>query len=215
MKKFAFAAFSTLAVLLSVQFEGVSAPYHVDNIVLKNFQVIQVAAGAKIVWEFTSEEFDVTCMLEKSTDGVNFVSFRSIQLVSTRQQALHSFIDKEASGQTFYRLRITKQSYLPFISPIVSVNLPQHQQGAYNAGNPVTGGVAGESVFGELSTQDKVMCVQLVAMSGQAKIKQYVKGIDLERVLKPSFSNLPAGYYVVNIKDSRNQLLMNKYIYKF
>ncbi|HYC30213.1 MAG TPA: hypothetical protein VEB42_15370, partial [Chitinophagaceae bacterium] len=166
MKKYALAAFSTLAVMLSVHLQSTASPCHADNIVLKNFQAIQAAGGAKIVWEFTSEEFDVTCTLEKSTDGINFSSFRSFHLESTRQQALHSFLDKEAMGQTFYRLRITKESYLPFVSQIVSVNL-QPRQGAYYVGQPVSMGVSNDNFFGDLSAQNKIMCVRLVDMSGQ------------------------------------------------
>jgi hypothetical protein len=214
MKKSALAAFLTLAVLLSIQFNGVGSPYHIDNILLKNFQAIQVAAGAKVVWEFTSEELDVTVNLEKSVDGISFTSFRTFHIASTRQQALHSYLDKEATGQTFYRLRITKQSYIPYISPIVSVNM-QHQA-TTNAGNYQPAVVHNlDGFLGELSTQDKVMCVRLVDMSGQAKLRQYLKGTDLERVFRPSFNSLPAGYYVLNINDAQNKPLLNKCIYKY
>jgi len=212
MKKYALAAFSTLACIVAVQFQSAASPFHTNNIVLKNFQAIQAPVGAKVMWEFTTEEFDVDCTLEKSTDGVNFSPFRSMHLASTRQQAVHSYLDKDAMGQTFYRLRITKQSYVPFVSQIVSVNL--QRQGANYVGQPQIG-VSNENFFGELSAQDKVMCVRLVDMSGQAKIRQYVKGTDLERVFRPSFSHLPAGCYVLNINDAQNKTLMNKCIYKF
>jgi hypothetical protein len=180
------------------------------NIVLKNFQAISTPVGARVVWEFTSEERDVTCNLEKSIDGVNFVSLRTIQVSSTRQQALHSYIDRGASGQTFYRLRITKPSYTPFISPIVSLKLLQATAGMRDQ---VTTG-SNSSLFGELSMKSDVMRVRLVDINGRAKIKQHLKGTELERAFKPSFSKLPAGYYILTINDLNNQPLMTKCIYK-
>lgn len=213
MKKYALAACSTLAVMLLVQLQSTASPYHADNIVLKTFQAIQASVGAKVTWEFTSEELDVTCTLEKSTDGINFTALRSFRIASTLQQAQHTFLDKQAVGQTFYRLRITKERYIPYVSPIVYVNL-QHTAANY-IGQPANLGLSNENFFGDLAAQDKVMCIKLVNMNGQAKIRQYVKGKDLERVFRPSFSNLPSGYYVLKINDTRDQQLMNKCIYKF
>lgn len=198
---------STLVAFLLLAFSLTKA-----NIVLKNFQAIATPTGARIVWEFTSEERDVTCNLEKSTDGVNFTPLRTIQLASTRQQALHSYTDRNASGQTFYRLRITKASYQDFISPIVSVRSAEN---AAVTSNPIVIGQTANSFFGELLLKPDVVCVQLVNINGQSKIKQYIKGTELERAFRPSFSNLPSGYYVLNIKDVQNQPLMTKCIYKF
>jgi BarA-like signal transduction histidine kinase len=181
------------------------------NIVLKNFQAVSTAAGARIVWEFSSEERDVTCHLEKSTDGINFVVFRTMQISSTRQQALHSYIDRGASGQTFYRLRITKLSYTPFISPIVSLNV-LHAAGSMR--DPVIVGLPAHSFFGDLAMKSDVVSVRLVDLRGQSKIKQFVKGTDLERVFRPSFSSLPSGYYVLSINNLQNKPLMTKCIYK-
>lgn len=214
MKKTAFAALFTLAAIVSLRPDSAASPYHVDNIVLKNFQAIQSPAGVKVFWEFTSEENNVTCNLEKSSDGVNFTVIRSFQLASTRVQAVHSFIDKQAIGQTFYRLRITKDTYQPFISPIVSVNIQQHS-GAEYSGQPLGTLQVNNNFFGDLSIQNKMMCVRLVDITGQAKIKQYIKGTDLDRIFRPSFSSLPAGYYVLNVNDAQNKPLLNKYIYKF
>jgi hypothetical protein len=181
------------------------------NIVLKNFQAISTATGARIVWEFTSEERDVTCNLEKSADGINFVVFRTLQIASTRQQALHSYIDRGASGQTFYRLRITKPTYTPFISPIVSLNVLQATSGMRDQ---VIVSQPANSFFGDLAMKSDVVSVRLVDLRGQSKIKQYMKGTDLDRVFRPSFSSLPSGYYVLSINNLQNQPLMTKCIYK-
>ncbi len=211
-KKSTLVAFLMLAALFSSRADCLVSSFHVDNIVLKNFQAIQVVAGAKVIWEFTSEEHDVTCNLEKSTDGINFVTLSTIQLSSTREQALHSYIDRTASKQSFYRLRITKQSYIPFISPIVSLNILQAPAAVRD---PLDKGPQLKGFFEELSMQNDVLCVRLVDIGGQAKIKQYLKGVELERVFRSSFSHLPAGYYVLNINDTHNRNLLNKCIYKF
>lgn len=197
---------STLVAFLLLAFSFTQA-----NIVLKNFQAIATPAGARVVWEFTSEERDVTCNLEKSIDGVNFAPFRVIQLSSTREQALHSYIDRGVSGRTFYRLRITKPSYAPFISPIVSLSLLQAATGMRD---PVITGQAMDAFFGDLAIKSDVVCVRLVDLRGQSKIKQYIKGTELERVFRPSFSSLPSGYYVLSINNIQNQPLMTKCIYK-
>jgi hypothetical protein len=179
------------------------------NIVLKNFQAVQAAAGAKIIWEFTAEEKDVTCHLEKSTDGISFTTLRTIVIASTRQQALHSYTDKDAAGQVFYRLRITKDSYTPFISPIVSFTFSRSETSDQQQAS------AGQGIFTGLSAQTQLLRVQLLDLGGQAKIRQHIKGADLERIFKPSFSNLPSGYYVLRISDMDNKTIMNKCLYKF
>jgi hypothetical protein len=179
------------------------------NIVLKNFQAVQTTAGAKIIWEFTAEEKDVTCHLEKSTDGINFTTLRTIIIESTRQQALHSYTDKDATGQVFYRLRITKDSYTPYISPIVSFTRsrsetsdPQHVS-------------TGQGLFSGLLLQTQMLRVQLVDLRGQAKIRQFIKATDVERIFRSSYSSLPKGYYVLRITDMDNNTVMNKCLYKF
>ena len=212
MKKSTFVAFLLLAFAFTNRANNTSAAFHVENIVLKYFQAKPTPTGAKIVWEFATEEHDVTCNLEKSTDGVNFVSLRSVQLTSTRQQALHSYIDRNSAGQAFYRLRITKPSYDDFISQIVSV---RSAQTAANISAPIVIGQPVNSFFGDLSLKSDVMCVRLVDFTGQSKMKQFIKGTELERVFRPSFSNLPAGYYVLNINNLQDQPLMTKCIYKF
>ena len=50
-----------LSGVLTLHAKQPAAAFGTDNIVLKNFQAIQVTNGAKVVWEFTSEEKDVTC----------------------------------------------------------------------------------------------------------------------------------------------------------
>ena len=209
---------STLVVLLlltamvSVRAER-TAIFHVDNIVLKNFQAIQVPAGARVTWEFTSEEKDVICNVEKSTDGINFTVFAVVSVASTRQQAIHTFIDRQAPmGQTFYRLRVTKETYIPFVSPIVSLTIsrppsPDQQQ------RPLPGQET--SMFGELVKVNELMNIKVVALNGHAKLNDLVKGPGLEKTFQPSFSRLPAGYYVLRVSDMNNKALINKFIYKF
>ncbi|MGB8194799.1 MAG: hypothetical protein WCF67_22890 [Chitinophagaceae bacterium] len=208
---------STLVVFLSITGfttlqAAPAAPFHTDNIVLKNFQAIAAPGGAKVIWEFTSEETNVTCKVEKSTDGINFQTIRTLVLVSTRQQALHSIIDKEASGETFYRLRITKESYIPYVSPIVSVTINSGYNPSPDAPASVT---ISNSVFGNLALQEETMWLQVVDLNGQKKIDETVKGSELERSFKPSFSRLPSGYYVVRVNDTKHKPLLNKIVYKF
>jgi hypothetical protein len=202
-----------LSGVLTLQAKQPASTFGTDNIVLKNFQAIPIATGAKVVWEFTSEEKDVTCNLEKSIDGVNFVVLTTIILPSTRTQSLHSFIDKEAAGQVFYRLRVTKDSYIPYISPIVSLTIAKYTAAAPQAG-PITAMVK-SSFFGELTAQNDMMSLQLVDLNGHAKINKSVRGPGLEGNFKPSFSRLPSGYYVLRVNDMQNNTLLNRFIYKF
>lgn len=201
---------STLVVLLLLT--GIfSLRAGTNNIVLKNFQAIQAHAGAKVIWEFTSEEKDVTCHLERSNDGVNFTPIAIVFIQSTRQQALHTFTDKDATSQSFYRLRVTKDSYIPYISPIVSVTLERG-----NPLDPQQGSTPSQtaSLFGELTTNSGYLSVRLLDINGQARISRYMKGTDLEYHFKNSLSHVPAGYYVLRINDMHSKTLVNRFIYK-
>lgn len=201
-----------LSGVLTLQAKQPASAFGTDNIVLKNFQAIQITNGAKVVWEFTSEEKDVTCNLERSTDGVNFDVVTTVFLTSTRSQALHSYIDKELTGKVFYRLRVTKDSYIPYISPIVSLTIARVAAASQAA--PVTATVR-SSFFGELAKQDDMMSLQLVDLNGHAKINRSMRGTDLENNFRPSFGRLPSGYYVLRVNDMQNKTLLNRFIYKF
>jgi hypothetical protein len=212
MKNSALVVILMLTGMLSLRAGQPTAFFHTDNIVLKTFQVVQVTGGAKAMWEFTSEEKDVICNLERSTDGVAFTRILTIHLSSTREQALHSYIDKEATGHSFYRLRVTKETYIPYISPIVSITLPgrsldNQQQGMIP--------VQSRSIFGDLSAQESMVSVRLLDLYGQSRMRQNMKGTELENNFRISFTNVPAGYYVLRVNDQQNKTLLNKLIYKF
>lgn len=208
MKNSTLVVFLLLISFLSLRAERIT-PFGVDNIILKNFQAIQVTAGAKIVWEFTSEERDVTCHIEKSIDGINFGVLHTVFLTSTRQQALHSFIDTELPAKVFYRLRVTKESYIPYVSPIVSLTATRDETG------PILNPGQSKSVFGSLASTETVMTMRLLDLRGQSKIQHQVKGVDMDRHFRPAIGRLPSGYYVLRVVDSENKILLNKFIYKF
>ncbi|HYE53875.1 MAG TPA: hypothetical protein VD996_03500, partial [Chitinophagaceae bacterium] len=111
MKKSTLVVFLLLSCFMSVRAEPSASVFGINNIVLKNFQAIQIPSGARVIWEFASEEKDVTCHLEKSSDGVTFTAVAAISVSSTREQAIHAYVDKDAAaGETIYRLRVTKES---------------------------------------------------------------------------------------------------------
>ena len=205
MKNSTLVVFLLLSSFLSVRAERV-APLEVNNIVLKNFQAIQVAGGAKIIWEFTSEERDVNCNIERSTDGINFTVIHTVFLTSTRTQALHSHIDTDLPYKVFYRLRITKETYIPYISPIVSLTASRDETSSLSG--PV------KSVFGNLAADETIVSVRLLDLRGQARIQQQSKGTELDRGFRSAFSSLPSGYYVLRVSDRQNNVLLNRFIYK-
>ena len=200
----------TLVVLLLLT-GIVSLRANTNNIVLKSFQAIQAQSGAKVIWEFASEEKDVTCHLERSNDGITFSPVAIIFIHSTRQQALHAYTDKDASSQSFYRLRVTKDTYIPYISPIVSITLER--------GNPLdpqgTTQRQDISLFGDLASNSNYVSVKLLDLNGQARIKKHIKGTELEQQFRNSLGNVPAGYYLLRINDMQNKTLVNRFIYKY
>src|SRR5688500_7848330 len=196
MKNSTLVVFLLLSSFLSLRAER-TAPFGVDNIILKNFQAIQVTGGAKIIWEFTSEERDVTCHIEKSTDGINFSSIYTVFLTSTRTQALHSYIDTELALKAFYRLRVTKESFISFISPIVSLTASRDEPASSSQGQST-------SVFGSLANNESVVSVRLLDLRGQSRLQQQARGNELDRNLRSAFRRLPAGYYVLRISDEQN-----------
>ena len=208
MKNSTLVVFLLLSSFLSLRAERIAAPLEVNNIVLKNFQAIQISGGAKVIWEFTSEERDVTCHVEKSTDGINFSIVHTVFLTSTRMQALHTFIDTELSARAFYRLRVTKESYIPFTSPIVSLTAARDETGAINYIGQ------SKSVFGSLADDQTVVSVRLLDLRGQSRLQQQSRGVDLDRSFKPAYSRLPSGYYVLRVIDQQINVLLNRFIYK-
>ena len=206
MKNSTLVVFLLLSSFLSLRAERI-APLEVNNIVLKSFQAIQVASGAKIIWEFTSEERDVTCHIEKSFDGINFSVIHTVFLTSTKAQALQSHIDTDLSPRSYYRLRITKESYIPYISPIVTLSATRDETNSNAFGKSNT-------VFGNLTEDQTIVSVRLLDLRGQSRIQQQLRGVDLDRSFRSAFGKLPSGYYVLRVSDQQNNLLLNRFIYK-
>ena len=96
-----------------------------------------------------------------------------------------------------------------FVSTIVSFTASRDETGSID--NP---GMS-NSVFGALSDDESIVTVRLLDLRGQSRIQQQGKSVELERNVKSAFSRLPSGYYVLRINDQENNVLLNRFIYKF
>lgn len=73
---------------------------------LTSFSGLAVPEGAKIIWTTASEKNNQGFEIQRSTDNHSFVNIAFVDgKGSTTERSEYSYIDKDASGKTYYRLR--------------------------------------------------------------------------------------------------------------
>ena len=211
MKTFTLAILTTVFFLTStVAFAGV------NNVTIKSFLATTDGKQTKVVWSLEKIEYDVTCHLERSTDGLNFFAIKSFQLEMGFEGSMN-YADKTimTAGTYFYRLHITKPGYIPFLSNIASVKISKNDntEANYRVANPFTNQI---TINGNFEGSKKFQ-IELTDMNGRVRlVKEVFSSVQAQTIVLPA-SDISMGMYILRVKEISNtnsKPVVSKCVYK-
>ncbi|MDE2030889.1 MAG: T9SS type A sorting domain-containing protein [Patescibacteria group bacterium] len=160
-----------------------------------------------ISWETVSEENFFHFEVQRSLDGDHFSTIEVVPASGTTDNTVdYNAIDKNINNKyIFYRLKIVdKDGHYSYSNVIVMrINVPLNKN--IIIANPVDDQIA--IIYNGLLEQNKAI-VQLYSLEGKIlKNQSFGNGI-------VDVSNLPSGFYICRIIDSKGNILFHKEIMK-
>jgi len=190
-----------------------SAPFGVNNVVLKSFLASTDGKSTRLTWELAELEQEVTCFIERSDDGQKFISIEAIQLKKGLNGVMSSYDKNLKAGMYYYRLYITKPGFIPFRSNIISVriNKVNDQEKEYRVTNPFSQQITINGKFGV-----NPLRIEVADMNGWVRIDKTITPINGQSISIPA-STLDKGAYIIRIKEEKageQRLILTKHIIK-
>lgn len=194
----------TLTLLLFTGFSlTASANSHstfgVKNVKLKSFTAMTDGKSVKLSWELAEMEHEVTCFIERSSDGINFTAVSTVTINKgfAGVQTANNTPDK--AGLYYYRLNMVKSGYIPFQSQIIAIRTITEEYSpvllstaAFTSTQVV---VKGKFVKGPLE-------VQLADMNGQVRVSRIINITENSESFSFPSGNLDKGIYIVRVRQN-------------
>ncbi|MEO6681410.1 MAG: T9SS type A sorting domain-containing protein [Ginsengibacter sp.] len=175
---------------------------------LLNFEATKSSGDVSLKWETTNEINTSGFDIERSIDGINFITIGTVRAGGDQISNHYSYLDKTGSnlhGIIYYRLRMTDLDGKFSMSNVAKVNIDSR---------------ATVSIFPN-PVKDKLLFVTGVTMNNGDIV---ITGQDGKNVFSQKFpsihenakntinvSNLSAGIYILRISD-KNRTITNKFI---
>lgn len=194
----------TLTLLLFTGFSITASanPYSafgVKNVKLKSFTAMTDGKSVKLSWELAEMEHEVTCFIERSSDGINFTAVSTITINKGFTGIQTATNTPDRAGLYYYRLNMVKSGYIPFQSQIIAIRTLSEEYSpvllstaAFTSSQVV---VKGRFVKGPLE-------VQLADMNGQVRVSQVINLPANSESFSFSSGNLDKGIYIVRVKQN-------------
>jgi hypothetical protein len=199
----------TLCVLFIVSFSFTASA----DIKLKSFNVGIDGTSAKITWELGEMSHDVTCYLQRSSNGQDFQNVETYQIREGFTGTMQATNSNLAPGYYYYRLFISKPGFLPYISGMVSAKISRSQGiHEYRVVNPFRQHVTIKGKF-----NNKPVKVVVADMNGRVRMSTDIKSANGGETITIDTGNLDNGMYIVRvneIKDAGEELLLQTRIIK-
>lgn len=202
---------------ITLSFPGYSAvspseAFGTNNIIIRQFSATTDGRVGNINWTFDEIQFEVTCWLQRSADGINFTTIQAYE-VNPGINVKMKFEDRTAqSGINYYRLHIVKSGFVPLTSHIISIKITANENSEedYRVVNPFTNQIA---IAGDF-TNSKKLQVELIDLGGRVVVK-HVNTISGSSIVIPA-NNISRGMYLVRVKDlnNREEPMVTRWIYK-
>jgi len=172
---------------------------------LVHFQARAAGSAVQVVWQTASEENNAYFVVERSTDGTNFVPLAQLEGQGTSAREMsYSYQDQPALPAVpttlYYRLRQVDTDGTATLSPIQAVAwAPQLGDLALHTyPNPMHG-----QLTVDLTNWPVAPClVQLVDLAGRSHYRQVLKGGEVQQLAVPA---LATGTYVLRVQGPDRQ----------
>lgn len=191
-----------LSVLLIASIPIRVFPFGPSTVVLRNFQATTDGRYAKLVWELAEMQQEVTCILERSQDGMQYVAVETY-LIKEGFRGQMSASDKELlPGVYYYRLRMVKTGFIPYVSPVVSVkisevaetNAPIKVITPFRNQITLVGNFSGPSVI-----------VEVADLNGRIHMTRTIPASSSSDRLDIDATPLMEGTYILRIRDDKSK----------
>lgn len=206
--------FCVCILFLSVSSNSFSNhPFSTKNVTLKSFQATSDANQSKIVWDLAMMEYEVSCYLERSIDGQSFSRIAEYRIKKGFAGSMTALDKNLNAGVYYYRLRMEKPGYIPFVSAVVTtkINAVSTETFDMQISNPFHSQM---SIQGQFS--GKPLIIEICDFSGRLRLKETVMQAISGKSIRFSTGNLTKGMYILRIKEGANgeNLLLTKCIVK-
>ncbi len=188
-------------------------PFGANNIVLKSFLASTDGKSARLTWELAEMEQEVSCYIERSEDGLKFSTIESMH-IKRGFNGVMSVIDKQINpGLNYYRLRISKTGFIPYLSNIISIRISKESEKEkdYRVINPFGQQITINGKFGI-----NPMRIEVADMNGKIRIGKTITPLNGQTISIPA-STLDKGTYILRIKEEKagvQTLILTKHIIK-
>ena len=192
-----------ISVLSISSFAGTinSSRFGPNNIVLKSFSGTTDGRSAKLAWDFAEMDHEVTCLLERSEDGVVFSAIEKFEIRRGFYGSMNATDKQVNNGLYYYRLQITKPGFIPYISTVISIRITKGDDlvKEYKIENPFRNEL---TIKGNLGSNPLV--VEIADLNGRVRlVKNFEASTNRESISVPS-STIDKGVYVLRIKEEIN-----------
>ncbi len=190
-----------------------SAPFSVNNVVLKSFLASTDGKSTRLTWELADMEQEVYCYIERSEDGLKFSTIETTH-IRKGFNGVMSVIDNQIKpGLYYYRLHISKPGFIPYYSNIISIriNKESEKEKDYRVINPFGQQITVTGKFGVSPLR-----IEVADMNGRVRISKTITPINSQSFSFPA-STLDKGAYIIRINEEKageQTLILTKHIIK-
>jgi hypothetical protein len=177
---------------------------------IKSFSGTMNGNSINLNWELINIDMSMTCSLEASTDGLNFITLKSFDLEAGFQGAM-SYQDRNINNSDhYYRLVLSKPGYTSFVSNVI-IFKADAATNSYSVQNPFRNQVVIRGNFSEYRT----LKIELTDMNGRISMARQLGNLG-DGNISFSTASLHAGIYIMRVSNGEgdHKTLVSKCVYK-
>ncbi len=162
-------------------------------------------------WATTESESINQFKIEKSIDGVNFISLANVASRTTNASELYKYLDEEVRPIAYYRLRILdKEGKIAFSNIIKVENEIASQPNLIISPNP-----ASKEITIQLISKNTSDCVaSIYDTKGLLITKLNINGTAISQGKNINIEYLPKGIYILSVRDFNGNVSLSKFVKK-
>ncbi len=179
------------------------------NVVLKSFQATTDGRITRIVWELGDMEQEVTCLLERSTDGLQYATVSTFPVKQGFRGKMNASDNDLLPGIYYYRLRMVKPGFIPYVSPVVSIRISEIAEagGAFKVVTPIHNQLTLVGTF-----TAPVVSIEVADLSGRIHLNRQIQLSGPSDRINIDASSLMEGTYILRIREEKNGVKNTVYI---
>lgn len=184
------------------------------SIGLKSFIASSDGKTARLNWDLEELEYDITCFLERSEDGIHFEAIAHFELAEGFKGLMQHSDKALTNGVKYYRLRMEKGGYLPFISGVIFARITNASatENTYQAINPFhqTLTIQGRFARGTVT-------VLVSDLTGKLLLQQQVVVAANQNSISFPGHQLQRGLYIIRVNENTGtatRLVLSQFIVK-